>query len=837
MYGLKKGLVVLISLIVLLSACLSFAVTDSQEEPSRKTDQILLKLKSLNAGQGSSYISANIANLNSRLGVKAMQSVFPAAHAAWQQTQSQISAFSQNQPVSDNLSRWFSISLSADENPEQLIQAYQDSGLVEYAEPVYLYGIATTPNDPYFNYEGSWGQVYADQWGLKAMQAEKAWNITIGSPEIIIAVIDTGVDYNHPDLQVNIWHNSKEISNNNVDDDDNGYADDNFGWDFTDDSNNPADTYGHGTHVAGIIAASGNNAQGISGVCWQAKIMCLKGLNNNGYGASDKLAQAIKYAVDNGARIINISWGGYGNSRLIKEALDYAFNRNCVIVAAAGNNNTDAGTFFPGNYSQAITVVACDSNGQKASFSNYGNIVDVAAPGVDILSLRAKGTDMYRKGANIIGDEYYRASGTSMATPFVSGLAALLISKNKDLSNIELEQIISKSCDDLGKAGKDSVFGSGRINAVQALSLGSGQQIKIADFTAVDTPSDNGQSVTLSWTINNDASVKGYSIYYAAKPFFSISDDGVQLFAGSPISDSQATNCVVNNLYEGTGYYFAVVASANTPGQKKSLVSAAESSYLSHPKPIYPVHNIIRSSEQDDSISWGADFQTKAIIPQNRENESKILNITVPAEDKTSAANMADAKLNTLIRTSSDEELATSTVEFKSNAALAGRVTIQLTYPESISGWEESNLRIYQLNENTADWQLVVGSQRIYHNERLVSVEVNGSELYSGKVYRLFSLAGSLQTLDEVSVFPNPYKPNSGMGHSKITFTNLIPSSTVEIYTLNGELVRILKDDSALGEVDWNAANEDGQKVASGIYVYLVYSSSSHKSGKLAVIK
>ncbi|MDD5492084.1 MAG: S8 family serine peptidase [bacterium] len=834
MSGLKRGLIGIAIIMGLVnSPMFSFAANEAVNEPPRKAGEILVKLRA----SGSSHrqnISLSIDSISATV-LKEMQPVFSAAPQNSGSSQKQLSP--QNPSLDDGLSRWFTVSVKNEQDLQKTLDACAGSDLVEYAEPIYIYDIATTPNDPYYNTSGTWGQQYDDQWGLKSIQSEKAWNVSRGNSNVIVAAIDTGVDYTHPDLSANIWSNSEEIPGNGIDDDNNGYIDDTMGWDFVDNTNDPMDTHGHGTHLSGIIAAVGNNGQGITGVCWQAKIMALKALTDSGAGASDKLAQAIKYAADNGARVINISWGGYGNSRLIQDALIYAYNHNCVIVAAAGNNNTNAERFFPGNFSQAITVAACNASDLRASFSNYGSNVDVTAPGVDILSLKAKGTDMLHKEANIVGGEYYRASGTSMATPFVSGLAALIIASDRDLSNLEVEEKIISSCDDLGTVGKDDFYGYGRINASQALTLGRGEQVRIADFKAFDTPSDDGDSISITWTANVSTAIKGYSIYYATNPFASITDEGVQTLLDSPVDDPQATSCAISGLQEGTGYYVAVVATLATSKNKASF-SNTSSNILSTNKPVYPVHNIINSANTEDSISWDQDFQTRAIIPQNPENNNKILNITVPQQEKVSLVSAADTKLYNSMKLASEEELDSSIVEFNATGLISGMITIQLSYSGEITGWQETNLRIYQLNETTANWEEVPGTQLIHRNNDTVAVEVAGSELVEGRIYRLFSPAGALENLDEVKVYPNPYKPNSGLGHSRITFTNIMNESIVKIYTLTGELVRTLHDDLAQGEVSWDAANEDGQKVASGLYIFLVESNDSkHKTGKLAIIK
>ena len=837
MNGIKKVWMLIAIISGLISnPVLSCAMNGNSAEPSRKAGEIVIKVRPSDPSHNAQFVSSVLNNVNGSVGVKSMQPVFRTAPRTSGLNQAVQSAV--NLPAQDGLSRWFTVSLDAGQDVDQAVKAYQQSGLVEYAEPVYVYSIASTPNDPYFSTDSSWGQSYADQWGLKDIQCEKAWNVSRGDNSVIVAVIDTGVDYTHPDLAANIWNNPAEIANNGIDDNGDGYVDDIRGWNFIDNNNDVSDPNGHGSHVSGIIAAVGNNGQGISGVCWQAKIMAIKALTSSGAGSSTDLSAAIKYAADNGARVINISWGGYGNSSVIQDALDYAYAHNCVIVAAAGNNNTDAGRFFPGNYGPAITVAACDANDHKASFSNYGTVVDVTAPGVDILSLRAKGTDMGHNEANIVGNDYYRSSGTSMATPFVSGLAALVLSVHPEFSNADVEQAIISSCDHLGAEGKNDDYGYGRINASRTLTLNTTEQIKVADFTACDTPSDDGHSVSVSWPLNASAPVKGYNVYYSEHPFASITDDGVQVYIASPSNDPQANGCQVTGLKEGTGYYFAVIATMNPVQGQAVRASSSVSGFLSSTKPVYPVHNIIRSGNGSDTISYGFDRSISAIVQADQANENKALNIILPEKNKESVAGIADTKISAQIRASSDEELSANTVEYKSDSQLNGLVTIQLSYPNDITGWKESNLRIYTLNEDSANWEEVAGDQLIHREGKIVSVSVAGSELMTGKVYRLFALAGTLDTLDEVKVFPNPYKPNSGLGHTKITFTNLIAESTVKIYSLTGELVRTLNDDGGLGQINWDAANDDGQKVASGLYIFLVTSADGkHKSGKLAIIK
>jgi|GEM_PF-359311 len=288
--------------------------------------------------------------------------------------------------------------------------------------------IADKPNDP----------KYSKQYALEKVQAEAAWEYTKGSKEVVVAVIDTGVDYTHEDLEGQIWENKAEIAGNDKDDDGNGFVDDVRGWDFDDADNDPMDDTsdgffgfggnpGHGTHCAGIIGATGDNEIGISGMAQNITIMPIRFLNENGSGNLANSIKAIDYAIDNGAHIISASWGGSfpeSVSAPIAEAIERAEKAGVIFVAAAANSgaNNDKENYFPTNapYKNVISVAATGQNDKKASFSNYGiENVHVGAPGVDILS-------------TLPDNEYDTLSGTSMATPLVAGLIALQFSISDD---------------------------------------------------------------------------------------------------------------------------------------------------------------------------------------------------------------------------------------------------------------------------------------------------------------------------------------------------------------------------------------------------------------------
>jgi len=283
--------------------------------------------------------------------------------------------------------------LPKDVKVEEAVRNYRSDPNVEYAEPNYIVKTSAIPNDP--GYSLQWGLNNTGQTGGTSgadIHAQAAWDITKGSNNIIIAVVDTGVAYDHPDLSGNIWVNTAELNGlPGVDDDHNGFIDDIYGWDFINNDGHPLDYDQHGTHVAGIIAAKGNNGTGISGVMWSARIMPLRFLGVTGSGDVAKAAEAIEYAADNGARIINASWGGNDYSITLYNAIEYARQKNVLVVAAAGNEtmNNDIDAFYPASFNLAniISVAASDRNDSLAYFSNYGAVsVHLAAPGVTIYS-------------------------------------------------------------------------------------------------------------------------------------------------------------------------------------------------------------------------------------------------------------------------------------------------------------------------------------------------------------------------------------------------------------------------------------------------------------------
>ncbi len=370
-------------------------------------------------------------------------------------------------------------------DPLEVSRLFAGDAHVEYAHPDYTATVQAVPNDPYFSSTGSWGQSYDDLWGLKRISCPSAWDLSKGDG-VVVAVVDTGLDMTHPDIAGNVWTNAGEIPGNGVDDDDNGYVDDVHGWSFAYGTADATDLHGHGTHVSGTIAAVGDNGVGVIGVAPRARIMPVKALNDNGSAPFSTLAVALAYAAANEADVINNSWSCSApcpSVPVVEDAVRLAHGLGAVVVFAAGNTSTDVIQVSPQNLPESIVVSATDRYDTLTYFSSFGEI-DVAAPGggtksgppaaspeKNILSLKAAScsVDMCSP-ALIIGTQYLRQAGTSMAAPHVSGLAALVLARTPILTNEQVRQVLRTSAVDVRTPGFDTFSGYGRVNASAAVA-------------------------------------------------------------------------------------------------------------------------------------------------------------------------------------------------------------------------------------------------------------------------------------------------------------------------------------------------------------------------------
>lgn len=380
---------------------------------------------------------------------------------------------------SEILQRTYLLEFTSVQDIEKCIKELENLKGVEYAEKVPLDRMCLTPNDP----------SYSSQWRLANINAPAAWNYFSTGSNVVVAIVDDAIERTHSDLSPNLWVNSAEIPGNNMDDDNNGYIDDINGYDVGSNDNNPNppnSSFDHGTHVAGIVSARSNNGTGVASIGFSCKLMCVKstttvGQVTNGY-------DGIIYAAVSGADIINMSWGGPGSSTTAQNVINYAVGEGCILIAAAGNDNVNT-QFYPAAYNNVVSVAATTSSNTKASFSNYGNWIDVSAPGNNIYS-------------TTVGNTYGNKSGTSMASPMVAGLAGLMKSLNPNMPNSDLINCLITTAVNINAQNPSYIgqLGSGRIDAAAAMACVSTSlnNPPVADFSANFTAISAGGSVVFT---------------------------------------------------------------------------------------------------------------------------------------------------------------------------------------------------------------------------------------------------------------------------------------------------------------------------------------------------
>lgn len=448
---------------------------------------------------------------------------------------------------------------------EQAVRLLANNPNVVFAEPNYVVRATDLPNDARLPEQWSVHNIALNGGVIDAdIDAPEAWAIRTDASSIVVGVLDSGIDYNHPDLAANLWTNAGEMgtdsqgrnrATNGVDDDLNGYVDDWRGWNFVSNNNDPFDDNSHGTHAAGILGAVGNNGIGVAGVAWSVKLMPLKHLDANGNGAisaaTDAVLYAAKFVDGSGRKIVQItshSYGSYSKSRTFESAL-----KNCGALVVAGAGNDAVSTLhYPAAYAlpNIVAVAATDSADAFASFSNFGSWVQVAAPGVNILS-------------TLPGNAYGLKTGTSMATPHVSGVAALALAQNPGISTAGLKALILGNVDVVpGLAGKVST--SGRVNARKVLGApelppDNTPPPSVIDLAASPT---SATSVTLNWTVpTDDVASYWYDLRWSRSP---ITTDAEYDVAGrvnyepNPGPPGSAESTTVEGLPEQSTLYFAL---------------------------------------------------------------------------------------------------------------------------------------------------------------------------------------------------------------------------------------------------------------------------------------
>jgi subtilisin family serine protease/PKD repeat protein len=462
---------------------LPFADIKGEDQPQFDPRGVLVKFKSgMHISTGPTGIDLTAMDLNlANQRVEQIQPLFSAADDPASSMQARA-----DNAAETELTRMYELTLAQDGDVERVIAVLNEDPAVEWAEPDYLaYAADTIPNDPLF----------AGQWGLSQIDAPGAWDVVTGTPLVVIAVLDSGLDMSHPDLADRVWTNPGEVPGDGVDNDVNNHIDDIHGWDFIYDDNDPSDDNGHGTQVAGIAAATTDNGSGMAGVCWNCEIMPVKVMQMSGVANYSDIVKGIYYAAEKGAEIINISLGGYSDSSALQEAIQYALEKDAVVVAGAGNDNVST-PFYPAAYPEVLAVAGTTESDTKAAFSNYGSWIDVSAPGEAITS-------------TFLGGGYGPVNGTSFAAPYASGLAALLRSQHTDWSEALVRAQIVHRSDSIEALNPTYTgqLGSGRINANTAVSQPPHPILQL-ESTAVNSEANGrptpGEEASLEVTLSND---------------------------------------------------------------------------------------------------------------------------------------------------------------------------------------------------------------------------------------------------------------------------------------------------------------------------------------------
>jgi serine protease len=461
---------ILISLlIVLLFSTINFAQSNIIKDGNNYyfADRVIVKYKNTPA-----TLNKNSSNFFSKLNVHTFQATFTKA--------------TNELKSSRELDKIYTLHFSSPYNPIYVAKEISKQNDIEWVEPHYLYELAFQPNDP----------VYSDPDTLRyrhldVIKAKEAWDINKGNEDIIIAIVDTGIDWLHPDLADNIWTNPAEIQNNGIDDDGNGFVDDYIGWDLGGLDGNPdndpkEDRADHGTHVAGLASAVTNNEIGIASIGFNSRLMAVKTSRDDtrsdiGTALIAYGYEGILYAADNGADIINCSWGGYNYSFAAQAVINYAIAKGALVVAAAGNDNSK-NKFYPAGYSGVLSVGGTSFVDQKASWSNYGTNIDVCAPGVNIYSTWQN------------SPFYKSTSGTSLSSPITAGLAALVTNQFPNYSPLQIAEQIRVNTDNLDNINPNFVnkLGSGRINAYSALSNSNSKSVRITNIEFIEIGDKDG---------------------------------------------------------------------------------------------------------------------------------------------------------------------------------------------------------------------------------------------------------------------------------------------------------------------------------------------------------
>jgi subtilisin family serine protease len=459
----------------------------------------------------------------------------------------------------------YQISFNPENNLDEFIRLLQNNPAVEYAEKVPIDRICYDPNDPK---EGD-----GSQWSLSTIQAQAAWDINLGSSAVTVAIVDDAVLTTHEDIAASLWVNSNEIAGNNMDDDGDGYIDNMSGWDCADNDNNPmppttasSSSFGHGTHCAGIAGATTNNGIGVASIGNGIRIMPVKCTSNSSADPSIITAgwQGVQYAIAAGADIISISWGSSVYSTTYQNLVNYAESQGVAMVAAAGNAGSSS-PFYPAGYDICVGVAATTSTNAKASYSNYGAWVDIAAPGSSIYGIVPAGTAI---------NTYVNKSGTSMATPLTAGLLGLMLSNNTSLTPAQLRSCLYSGASNIDAQNSSYIgmLGAGRINALAAMTCIAA--LTNATSSNCNTPGSiaasnvTSSTANLSWTAVSGT--LSYSVRYRVQ---GTTTWGTEISASS--NSLSLSDLVANTTYEVQTRAICSTSSTSAFSSSSSFITSA----------------------------------------------------------------------------------------------------------------------------------------------------------------------------------------------------------------------------------------------------------------------
>jgi subtilisin family serine protease len=535
-----------------------------------------------------------------------------------------------------DFSQVYVLELPPDVDVEAAAELYRRDPHCAYAQPDYWMQAQVAPDDPFFSSSGAWGQIERDLWGLERLRLEAAWDVSLGEGALV-GVVDTGVDFDHPELAENVFVRPGEDLNRNglvdpndfngLDDDGNGFIDDIRGFDFVssvdrngdgdfDDPEdvidaNPMDDNLHGTHVAGTIAAVGFNGFGILGAAPRAKVLAVKALDASGVGRLTDLARVLIYAAESGADVINNSWGcatRCPSQPLLEDAVRLARALGSVVVFSAGNQADDVAFFSPQNMAETIAVAASTPDDGVASFSNFGAAVDLAAPGAgsgepppefapsqNILSLRSGFGGGRGDPRLVVQERFLRLAGTSMAAAYVSGLAALVRARSPELDAEQVTEALRVTADDIGPPGRDVATGAGLPNAAAAVELEAVPDVR-AELSEPPSGASLRQRVLRVPIVGTAAGAdfRDYAIFFGRG---STPVEWIPLGAprSAPVEDGLLAEWTVEGLPDGSYVLRLVVTS--TDGLSFERIAA-----------LTLRNREGRQISQSDANSWGAEL-------------------------------------------------------------------------------------------------------------------------------------------------------------------------------------------------------------------------------------